>query len=200
MIEIFTDAACYNAVKGSGGNIAIAIVIIEDRKVIRRISKLVGIGHTSCAEYLAIINALKNVPVKYSNKDIFLYSDNKSIVEEINLYSPAFISLEAIQHLKPSNSLLLEVVVLKRKFKNLNLKWIDRSQNEFAHQLALNASKGFLENTYDFDSGYENLKYETQNRISINKNMQVIRKKASFVNKLNVIKNLILKNQVKSKK
>ena len=170
LLEIYTDGTVFNSIKDAGGKMSIGVIFVKDKKIVRRIGKTIGMGHSTCAEYLAISYALQNIPLVNEEEVIYFYSDSKTIINEINLYSPKFISLEAIQYLKPNNSILIEIIELRRNFKNLSFKWIDRNQNFLAH-----AARGYEEDLIECNYNYCDNKDNVIDKIEVKyKNLETI--------------------------
>jgi ribonuclease HI len=149
MIEIYTDGACFDMSKGSVGNVFIGIVIQQDKRVIKRIGKAMGKGFSTFAEYLAVREAVANIPEVFEREEMCLYCDNKSVVDKISLYSSEKINIEALEILELGNKILADIIKFTRGFKGLAVKWLDRNQNFMANELAQNASKGIIEEMID---------------------------------------------------
>jgi len=124
-IKIYIDGSS----KGNPGKMSIGLVAYnENNKIIKEISKTLGIGTNNEAEYLAVIAALKLA--KELNADqAEIKSDSQLLICQ----------LKGIYKVKARNILALfnEVNKLREKFSKLTLTWIPREENKKANYLAL---------------------------------------------------------------
>ena len=79
LLEVYVDGAS----RKNPGPAAWAFIYVKDEEIIYKKSEYVGETTNNTAEYLAIINALKEAE-KYSRWDIKVYSDSKLAINQIN--------------------------------------------------------------------------------------------------------------------
>src|SRR3989338_1483563 len=128
VLEIFTDGAC----RGNPGPAAVGIVIKENGKVIKRISKSIWEATNNIAEYTAFIYALKEAAA--------LKAQQLKICTDSELL---YYQLTGTYQIKNENlkALFEEAKVLGKKFKHVEIKRIPREQNQDADKLATQAIK-----------------------------------------------------------
>ncbi len=122
-LVINTDGAC----PGNPGPMTIGVVIKENGKVIKTISKPMGQGTNNRAEYLAVITALE-AAIKLDGDDIIIKSDSNLLINQLNL--------EWKVKDKKIKALFDKVKNLEKKFKSVTYQKIPREENEQADKLA----------------------------------------------------------------
>lgn len=127
-LEIYIDGACI----GNPGEAAIGVIVQEDSKRIKEISKTIGQGTNNIAEYGAFITALKEAALLKADK-IRIYTDSELLFKQVT----------GQYKIKNENLKLLfeEAKRLAEKFKAVEVKHIPREQNSAADQLASKALK-----------------------------------------------------------
>lgn len=127
-LEIFIDGAC----RGNPGPAAVGIVIQENGKVVKKISKSIGEATNNIAEYTALIYALKEA-IALKAQQLKIYTDSELL----------YYQLTGTYQIKNENlkSLLDEAQALGKKFKHIEMKRIPREQNQEADKLATQAIK-----------------------------------------------------------
>lgn len=122
-LKINTDGAS----KGNPGPMTIGIAIYEGNKLIKKISKKVGIGTNNRAEYLAVINALE-IAKQMGAEEIDAFSDSQLLVNQLN----------GKYNVRSDNikDLFNKVDNLKKSFKKIFFKWIPREENKLADELS----------------------------------------------------------------
>jgi len=127
-LRIRTDGAC----SGNPGQMGIGIVIFKDGHIIKRISRAAGFGTNNRAEYLAIIQALREA-LKLGADSVEIVSDSELAIRQINgLYK---VKSEDIMRLKQ------KVEALSKMFRSARFEWAGRSSNSDADGLAKIAIK-----------------------------------------------------------
>lgn len=122
-LTINTDGAC----PGNPGPMGIGIVIKENGKIIKTISKNIGFGTNNKAEYLAVIAALEEAEKLYAD-EIIIKSDSNLLVNQLNLQWKV-----KARSIKP---LFKKIKSLEKKFKSVIYQKIAREENEKADELA----------------------------------------------------------------
>ncbi len=79
LLEVYVDGAS----RKNPGPAAWAFIYVKDEDIIYKKSEYVGEATNNTAEYLAIINALKEAE-RYSRWDIKVFSDSKLAINQIN--------------------------------------------------------------------------------------------------------------------
>ncbi len=127
-LEIYIDGAC----SGNPGEAAIGVLVQENSKRIKEISKTIGQGTNNIAEYSAFIAALKEAALLKADK-IRIYTDSELLFKQST----------GQYKIKNENLKLLfeEAKGLAEKFKAVEIKQIPREQNSAADQLASKALK-----------------------------------------------------------
>jgi len=101
------------------GMCAIGIVVIENSKVVKQISKNMGIGTNNEAEYLALIEGLKlAIDLGFTDADIVIQSDSQLVVSQVNEWWKV-----SKNNLKPLNA---EARELLSKFQSARVEWISK--------------------------------------------------------------------------
>jgi ribonuclease HI len=122
-LEIFTDGAC----SGNPGPAGIGVVIKEDGKIIKEISKSIGNATNNIAEYTAMIWALQEALILKAD-EVFVKTDSELMQKQI-------IGQYKVKHdgIKP---LFDQVVNLIKGFKRAEIQYVPREQNSEADKLA----------------------------------------------------------------
>jgi len=128
-LEIFTDGAC----SGNPGPAGIGIVIMQDGKVIREISKPIGQATNNIAEYTALIYALQEA--------LILKADEVLARTDSELMHRQVAGRYAVKHegLKP---LFEQVKHLSTGFRHFKLEHVRREKNKEADKLSRQAIAG----------------------------------------------------------
>jgi len=79
ILKIYTDGAS----RGNRGPAAWAFIFVKNEEIIHQKSEYIGIATNNEAEYMAIINALREAE-KYSRWSIEIYSDSELAIRQIN--------------------------------------------------------------------------------------------------------------------
>lgn len=122
-LEIFTDGAC----SGNPGPAAIGVVIKNQNKTIKEISRSIGQGTNNIAEYSALIHGLK-AALELKADELLVRTDSELMYKQI-------IGDYKVKHenIKP---LFEEVKNLVGGFKQVEFKHVPREQNSEADKLA----------------------------------------------------------------
>lgn len=119
MITAYIDGtSCPNP-----GKMGIAVVIVKDGRVVRRISGSPGRGTNNQAEYLAAIRALKEA----KGSELLLLSDSQLLVRQLK--GEYKVKDKELQKLKKEFDNL-------KKNRKIEIKWIPRERNKLADKLA----------------------------------------------------------------
>ena len=111
---IYTDGAS----RGNPGPAAYGFVFLKEDVLIHQKSSFIGKATNNTAEYLAIINALKDA-IKYTNGHIKVFSDSQLVVCQINgLYRVNNSHLLVLRH---------EIHELCEKFKKAEFFHVGRN-------------------------------------------------------------------------
>ena len=127
-LEIFTDGAC----SGNPGPAGIGIVIKQDGKTIKEISKYIGEGTNNIAEYTALICALLEAK-RLNAKEVSIKADSELMVRQVT-------GKYRVQH-ENIIPLFEQVKQLKAGFKRFSLTHVRREQNTEADKLSVQAIK-----------------------------------------------------------
>jgi len=120
VIEIYTDGAS----RGNPGPAAWAYIFVKDRNIIHQNCGYIGRATNNTAEYLAIINALKDAE-KYTRRQIKIFSDSELVIKQIK---------KEYRINKPHLSQLCsEVYSLMKKFEKVEFSNV-RRENGFVRQ------------------------------------------------------------------
>ena len=122
-LEIFTDGAC----SGNPGPAAIGVVIKNDGKTIKEISRYIGEATNNIAEYTALISALLEAQSLKAG-EVFVKTDSELMYKQI-------IGQYKVKHegIKP---LFDQVVHLIKGFKRAEFQHVPREKNSEADKLA----------------------------------------------------------------
>ncbi|MBI2578941.1 MAG: ribonuclease HI family protein [Candidatus Aenigmarchaeota archaeon] len=126
---IYTDGACYP----NPGIMGVGIVIEQNNKIIKEISKKLNRGTNNTAEYMAVIIALEEAKkMRISSIDLFI--DSALVVGQLEygykINKP---------HLKELND---KVSDLRKEFKKVTIVRNERENNERADRLSKKAIFG----------------------------------------------------------
>ncbi len=127
-LEIFVDGAC----KGNPGAAAIGVVIFENQKKIKEVSRTIGEATNNIAEYKALLCALEEAKLLKASK-IKIYTDS-----ELMFYQFSGRYQVKSEHLK---IFFDQAQKLAKEFKSVEIKNIPREKNKEADQLATQALK-----------------------------------------------------------
>lgn len=117
--------------KKNPGPAGIGIVCkTPDNQTIFKLSKFIGTATNNQAEYIALIESLKQA-LKNNIKKVVVYSDSELIVNQMN------------DRYKIRNSGLYkyfkEAKELLKNFEHISIEWIERKHNKESDILAMNA-------------------------------------------------------------
>jgi len=120
---MFTDGGC----SGNPGPASIGVVIKQDGKTIKEISRAIGNATNNIAEYTAMIVALKEA-LALNADEVFVKTDSELMYKQI-------IGKYKVKHegIKP---LFDQVKQLEGKFKRAEFKHVPREENSEADKLA----------------------------------------------------------------
>ena len=128
MFEVFIDGAS----KGNPGEASVGILIREDGKVLKTISKAIGLATNNVAEYTALLYALEELLVM-NVKKIKVHTDSALLYNQL------------LGKYQVKNDLLKKLFdqaqELGRKFEDVQIVNIPREKNKEADQLANQAFK-----------------------------------------------------------
>ena len=125
-LEIFTDGAC----SGNPGPAGVGGVISKDGRVIKRISKFIGLSTNNLAEYTALIYGLQEALVLKAS-EIKVSTDSELLFHQIK--GRYKIKNEKLKILFDQAQNLI------RGFKRFDLECIPREKNQEADRLAVQA-------------------------------------------------------------
>ena len=127
-LELFTDGAC----QGNPGEAAIGVIIKENGKIVKRISKTIGLATNNIAEYAALIYGLQQALILQADQ-VIVNTDSELLYYQIK-------GNYKIKH--PNLKFLFDLVQhLSEGFKNLEIQHIPREKNQEADKLATQAIK-----------------------------------------------------------
>ena len=127
-LEIFTDGAC----SGNPGPAGVGVVIKQDGKTIKEISKYIGLGTNNIAEYTALICALLEAKALKAT-EVDIKADSELMVKQVT-------GKYRVQH-ENIIPLFEQVKQLKVGFKHFSLTHVRREQNTEADKLSVQAIK-----------------------------------------------------------
>ncbi len=132
-VKIYIDGAS----RGNPGRGGIGIICKDSTgNTIFTISKFVGIVTNNQAEYIALIEGLKEA-IKNNIKEAIIYSDSELLVNQLNEKYKVK-SLELYKYFKEAKELL-------KNFNFIKIELITRRENRDADILASNGSMGGVE-------------------------------------------------------
>lgn len=122
-LEIFTDGAC----SGNPGPAAIGVVIKNQDKIVKEVSRSIGQATNNIAEYSALICALQEA-VELKADEVLIRTDSELMYKQV-------IGEYKVKHenIKP---LFEEVKKLAGQLKQVEFKHVPREQNQEADKLA----------------------------------------------------------------
>ncbi len=122
-LKIFTDGAC----RGNPGPAGIGVVIYENGRVVKSISKAIGPATNNLAEYTALIYALQEALVLKATR-VRIHTDSELLYHQLN-------GEYKIKNQK-LKALFDQVQHLKQGFAVFEIKVIPREENKEADRLA----------------------------------------------------------------
>lgn len=123
---LFFDGAC----RGNPGPMAIGVVLLENGKKVKEVSKRIGMGTNNIAEWNALIEGLK-LARAYGCKELEVRGDSQLIIKQITG-----------QYKVKSDKLVPlfnEAMKLCGGFEHLRFKWVRRDENLYTDTLSKNA-------------------------------------------------------------
>ena len=126
LLEIFTDGAC----RGNPGPAGIGVVISQNGRVIKRLSKSIGPATNNLAEYTALIYALQEALILKAS-EIKINTDSELLYQQIK-------GRYKVKNEKLKN-LFDQIQHLSRGFKRIDFECIPREKNREADRLAAQA-------------------------------------------------------------
>ncbi len=127
-LEIFVDGAC----EGNPGPAGIGVVIRENQKIIKNISKSIGQATNNIAEYTAFIHALQEALILKADK-LKLHTDSELLYNQLK--GTYKVKNEQLK------TLFDEVKHLAEGFELIDVQLIPREKNKEADKLATSAIK-----------------------------------------------------------
>ena len=127
-LEIFVDGAC----RGNPGEAGIGVVINQNNKTIREISKPIGEATNNIAEYSALIYGLLEALVLKAKK-LEIFTDSELMFHQVT--GSYKIKNEKLRFLCD------QVLHLMKGFDQVNISHVRRQKNEKADKLATQAIK-----------------------------------------------------------
>ncbi len=116
-IKIYTDGSSL----GNPGKSSYSFIILKDGKIIIKKKGELGIKTNNQAEYIAVIEALKEA-LRNGFKNVDIYSDSLLLINQIN--GKYKVKSENIKNL------FMEINRLKERFESISFNYISRD-NEF---------------------------------------------------------------------
>ena len=127
-LEIYTDGAC----SGNPGPAAVGVVIVQDGKKIKEISKVIGEATNNIAEYSALICALQEA-LLLKARQLVIFTDSELMHRQV------------IGQYKVKNQVIQllfdQVGQLIGEFESVEINHVPREQNKDADRLATQALK-----------------------------------------------------------
>jgi ribonuclease HI len=120
---LFFDGAC----RGNPGPMAIGVVLLENGKKVKELSKRLGKGTNNIAEWRALIEGLK-LASSHGCRELDVRGDSQLIIKQITG-----------QYMVKSKNLIPlfnEAKKLCRNFEKLDFKWIKREENALTDELS----------------------------------------------------------------
>lgn len=127
-LEIFVDGAC----SGNPGPAAIGVVLRQDGKIVKEVSRTIGDATNNIAEYSALVYALQEALILKADR-VRVFTDSELVFRQLNGSYKV-----KNEHLK---FLFDQVQHLKRGFQDVAITHIPREQNKEADKLATTALK-----------------------------------------------------------
>lgn len=120
---LFFDGAC----RGNPGPMAIGVVLLENGKKVKEVSKSIGMGTNNIAEWRALVEGLK-IAIAHGCKKLEVRGDSQLIIKQITgqyrVKSDALIPL------------FDEARKLCESFEQLRFKWVRREENLYTDTLS----------------------------------------------------------------
>ena len=129
LLIAYTDASLGDEKAGIG------YVIYKGKEVLYSCRKEVPVTNSNTLECLSLIELLRYIN-EMELKNIIVYTDNKSVVDQIEQGKESNIYIDQILHELSLNP-------------TLKIKWINRKWNKKAHKLSREAMKGLGDEKYD---------------------------------------------------
>ena len=122
-LEIFTDGAC----SGNPGESGIGVVIKENGKTLKSISKAMGHGTNNIAEYTALVYALQEALILKADR-VLVNTDSELLMHQVKgSYKVKHPNLKSLHE---------QVKHLWGGFKDIDIQHIPREKNSEADKLA----------------------------------------------------------------
>jgi ribonuclease HI len=120
---LFFDGAC----RGNPGPMAIGVVLLENGKKVKEVSKRIGMGTNNIAEWKALIEGLK-LAEAYGCKELEVRGDSQLVMKQIS----------GRYKVRSDNLVPLfnEAMKLRRGFDALRFKWVKREENLYTDTLS----------------------------------------------------------------
>ncbi|MEA1963864.1 MAG: ribonuclease HI family protein [Candidatus Aerophobetes bacterium] len=128
-VILYTDGAS----SGNPGRAGVGILLFYNKKLIKKISRFIGIATNNVAEYMALIYGLEEA-LYLRAKDVDCFLDSQLLVRQ----------LEGSYKVRDEKLKLFysQVDHLKSFFRRVNFNYIRREENKEADILARKGSKG----------------------------------------------------------
>ncbi len=113
---LYFDGAC----RGNPGPMGIGVVLLENGKKIKEISKFIGKGTNNIAEWSALIEGMK-LALSHGCRDLEVRGDSQLIIRQIT----------GRYRVKSQNLITLyeEARTICKNFEKINFKWVQREKN-----------------------------------------------------------------------
>lgn len=120
---LFFDGAC----RGNPGPMAVGVVLLENGKKVKELSKRLGIGTNNIAEWRALVEGLKLAKAQ-GCKELEVRGDSQLIIKQIS----------GQYRVKSDNLVPLfnEARKLCESFERLRFKWVKREENLYTDTLS----------------------------------------------------------------
>jgi len=120
---LYFDGAC----RGNPGPMAIGIVLLEDGKKVKEVSKRIGMGTNNIAEWKALNEGLR-LAIAHGCKKLEVRGDSQLIIKQIT----------GEYRVKSENLIPLfsEAKKLRGHFDELRFKWVAREENIYTDILS----------------------------------------------------------------
>ena len=126
-VIVFVDAAC----KRNPGNAAIGILLFDENgNLLEKFSKKIGKSTNNRAECFAILKGME-IALKYSRKQLFVFSDSKLLIKQIN----GEFRIKNKHLLK----LIKQIKLTELLFEKIKFSFVRKKKNKLAHKLAKKA-------------------------------------------------------------
>lgn len=120
---LFFDGAC----RGNPGPMGIGVVLLENGKKVKEISKRIGKGTNNIAEWSALIEGLK-MALAHGCRELEVRGDSQLIIRQVT----------GQYRVKSENLIPLynEARRLSGNFEKIRFKWVNRDDNAFTDALS----------------------------------------------------------------